>query len=89
MTHGDKLLRVKAIAAISGEPLPFVIHGVQHVFYPPTTLDAWPKDPEGQEDRRSRFVFITKDLDEAAVRKVFEPLLASGPAPAEAFTTGD
>lgn len=89
MTHGDKLLRVKAIAAVKGEPLPFVIHGVQHVFYPPTTLDAWPKSAAGVDDRRSRFVFITKDLDEAAVRKVVDPLLASGPAPAEAFTTQD
>ncbi len=69
--HGDKLLRVKAIVHVAGEPLPFVVHGVQHMFYPPTTLDAWPS-----EDRRSRFVFITRDLDEEAVRTVMTGMFA-------------
>lgn len=69
--HGDKLLRVKGIAHIAGEPLPFVIHGVQHMFYPPTTLDAWPSD-----DRRSKFVFITKDLGEEKVRTVMSGMFA-------------
>lgn len=85
MTHGGNLLRVKAIAAIAGEPLPFVIHGVQHVFYPPATLEAWPD----ADDRRSRFVFITKDLDEAVVRQVLDPILSDGPAPASAFASQD
>jgi G3E family GTPase len=69
--HGHNLLRVKAIANVAGEPLPFVIHGVQHIFYPPTTLEAWPSN-----DRRSRFVFITKDLDEDKIRTVLDGLLA-------------
>jgi G3E family GTPase len=85
MTHGANLLRVKAIVAIEGEPLPFVIHGVQHIFYPPTTLDSWPSS----DDRRSRFVFITKDLEEAHVRKVLEPVFTKTPAPATAFTSAD
>lgn len=68
--HGHALLRVKGIANVVGEPLPFVIHGVQHIFYPPTTLEAWPSD-----DRRSRFVFITKDLDEGKIRTVLDGLL--------------
>ena len=67
MTHGDKLLRIKGIMNIKNEPLPFVVHGVQHIFYPPTTLDAWPSD-----DRRSRLVFITKDLDRARVCEVLD-----------------
>ena len=71
--HGDKLLRLKGIANVAGEPLPFVVHGVQHIFYPPTTLDAWPSD-----DRRSRFVFITKDLNEEMVRAVLDGLFAPG-----------
>ena len=70
-SHGEKLLRVKGIAAVAGEPLPFVVHGVQHVFYPPTTLESWPW-PEGQ----SRLVFITRGLSEDAVRKVIEPLFS-------------
>ena len=69
--HGDKLLRVKGIVHVEGEPLPFVVHGVQHMFYPPTTLDSWPS-----EERRSRFVFITKDLDEEAVRTVMSGMFA-------------
>lgn len=85
MTHGHKLLRVKAIAAIAGEPLPFVIHGVQHVFYPPATLDAWPD----ANDTRSRFVFITKDLSEAVVRQVIEPILSNDTALASAFASPD
>ena len=69
--HGNALLRVKGIANVTSEPLPFVIHGVQHIFYPPTTLEAWPSD-----DRRSRFVFITKDLSEDKVRTLLDGLLA-------------
>jgi len=80
--HGEKLLRVKGIAAVEGEPLPFVIHGVQHIFYPPTTLDKWPSD-----DRRSRFVFITKDLDKVAVESVFGPIFSNAPVPPGAFSS--
>jgi G3E family GTPase len=66
--HGPKLLRVKGIVQIAEDPdRPVVIHGVQHVFHPPATLDAWPDD-----DRRTRMVFITKDLPEGFVRKMFE-----------------
>ncbi len=69
--HGDKLLRLKGIANVAGEPLPFVVHGVQHIFYPPTTQEAWPS-----ADHRSRFVFITKDLNEETVRAVLDGLFA-------------
>ncbi|MGI9426083.1 MAG: CobW family GTP-binding protein [Hyphomicrobiaceae bacterium] len=83
MTHGDKLLRVKGILNVAGEALPFVVHGVQHVFYPPTTLDAWPS-----EDRRSRLIFIVRDLTAAAIQEVLAPLLAPAAETAkEAFYT--
>ena len=78
--HGDKLLRVKGIVHVADEPLPFVVHGVQHMFYPPTTLDAWPS-----QDRCSRFVFITKDLDEATVKTVLDGMFA----PARPLTEAD
>ena len=66
--HGSKLLRVKGIVKIAEDPdRPMVIHGVQHVFHPPATLEAWP-----DEDRRTRMVFITYDLPEGFVRKLFE-----------------
>ena len=70
MTYGSKMLRTKGILNIAGEDQPFVVQGVNHEFYPVETLDAWPSD-----DRRSRLVFITKDLDEATIRTVFKPLL--------------
>jgi len=66
--HGPKLLRVKGIVQLAEDPeRPVVIHGVQHVFHPPATLEAWPDD-----DRRTRMVFITKDLPEGFVKKMFE-----------------
>lgn len=66
--HGPKLLRVKGIVQLAEDPeRPVVIHGVQHVFHPPATLEGWPDD-----DHRTRMVFITKDLPEGFVRKMFE-----------------
>ena len=73
--YGPKLLRVKGILNIKDQPRPFVVHGVQHIFYPPDTLKDW----KG-EDRRSRVVFITKDLPEAAVRRHFKPFVGEASA---------
>ncbi len=57
--RGEEMLRVKGIVAVSDHPdRPIVIHGVQHVFHPPLELDAWPS-----EDRRTRIVFITRDMN--------------------------
>ena len=65
--HGPNLLRVKGIVQLEEYPdKPLVLHGVQHVFHPPTTLPSWPDD-----DRRSRIVFITRDIDEAKIRALF------------------
>jgi G3E family GTPase len=50
---------------VVGEARPVVLHGVQHVMYPPAYLPSWPGD-----DRRSRFVFIVDGLDEAFVAKL-------------------
>jgi G3E family GTPase len=60
--RGENLLRVKGILNIEESETPLVIHGVQHLFHPPVTLPAWP-----DEDRRSRVVFITRDLPKQAV----------------------
>ena len=65
--HGPNLLRVKGLVAVKEEPEhPVVIHGVQHVFHPPVVLDAWP-----DEDRRTRIVFILRDLDESFLRRLW------------------
>ena len=61
-TWGDRLLRVKGVLDVAGESQPLVIHGVHRTFHPPTLLARWPDD-----ERRSRLVFITRDLDRATV----------------------
>ena len=66
--RGDDLLRLKAIVALSDRPdEPVVVHGVQHLFHPPVLLPCWPSD-----DRRTRMVFITRDLPKAAIEKTLD-----------------
>jgi len=68
-THGEKLLRMKAIVALTDRPdRPLVLHGVQSIFHPPVRLPAW---PEGS-DRKTRLVLITRDLSESYVRDLFD-----------------
>src|SRR5262249_5862295 len=69
--HGPKLLRLKGIVRLAETPEePLVIHGVQHVMHPPVRLDRWPDD-----DRRTRIVLITRDLEPAAVTSLFDAFL--------------
>ena len=63
MLKGPDILRVKGILNLVGLAGPLVIHGVQHIFHPAVMLNHWPG-----EDRRSRIVFIGRDLDESALR---------------------
>lgn len=67
--RGPDLLRIKGIVNVIGVDRPMVIHGVQHVFHPPEILEAWPSD-----DRRTRLVMITKDLDQAELVGCFTSL---------------
>ena len=55
--RGDELLRVKGIVNVIGETAPRAMHAVQHTIYPAARLPAWPDD-----DRRTRIVFIVRDL---------------------------
>ena len=75
--RAENLLRFKAIVNLAGEPLPVVLHGVQHVLYPEVRLDAWP-----DADHRSRFVFIVRDLEPEFVAKLLADF--SGAAQAHA-----
>ncbi len=65
--RGENLLRVKGIVNAKDSDKPLVIHGVQHLFHPPVMLPAWP-----DQDRRTRIVFVTRNLAASAV----ETLLA-------------
>ncbi|HLT02573.1 MAG TPA: GTP-binding protein, partial [Geminicoccaceae bacterium] len=62
--HGERVLRVKGILNVPGLATPVVIHGVQHVIHPPAHLEAW-----ADAERRSRIVFIVRDLDPAAIER--------------------
>ena len=56
--HGDRVLRIKGLLNVAGVETPVLINGVQHVVHPPVHLPDWPDD-----DRRSRLVFIVRDMD--------------------------
>jgi G3E family GTPase len=75
--HGPNLLRLKGIVKLKETPdRPVVIHGVQHVFHPAVQLPGWP-----DSDRSTRIVLITRDLDPAAVRRLFDAFIGAGAAP--------
>jgi G3E family GTPase len=68
--HGPNLLRVKGLVCLEEDPShPIVLHGVQHIFHPPERLSVWP-----DADHRTRLVFITKDLGETFVTKLWAAL---------------
>ncbi len=67
---GADLLRMKGIVNVLEDPQrPAVIHGVQHVYHAPVWLPRWPSD-----DRRTRMVFIGRNLRESWVRELIELL---------------
>ena len=69
--HGPKLLRMKGIVRLVEDPEhPLVIHAVQHVLHPPARLPGWP-----DADRRTRLVFITRDLPESFVARMFSAFM--------------
>jgi len=49
---------------------PSVRWWIQHVFHPPASLPGWP-----DEDRRTRLVFITRDIEEQTIRSLFDAFL--------------
>ncbi len=65
--RGPDMLRIKGILNVTGIDQPVAVHGVQHVFHPPAILEKWPSD-----DRRSRLVFIAKDVPEQVIRTMLD-----------------
>jgi G3E family GTPase len=73
MLRGPDLLRVKGIVHVADRPeQPAVVHGVQHIFHPLTWLKEWPS-----AERRSRFVFIVRDVDPSHIRDLMASLTAA------------
>jgi len=56
--HGDRVLRLKGLLNVGAARGPLLVEGVQHVIHVPRHLREWP-----DADRRSRIVFIARDLD--------------------------
>ena len=70
--RGKDLLRVKGIAYTYETDLPVIIQGVQHIFQPPVTLNAWPTN-----ERRSQIVFITRNIEKPMVEQLLYALIKS------------
>jgi G3E family GTPase len=69
--RGADLLRIKGILNVAGSDAPVAIHGIQHLFHPPAVLPGWTG-----EDRRSRIVFITRDLERGWLEQSMAEFLA-------------
>jgi G3E family GTPase len=72
--RGADLLRIKGILNIAGSDAPVAVHGIQHLFHPPAMLPGW-----SGADRRSRIVFITRDLERAWLEQSMAEFLAEPP----------
>jgi G3E family GTPase len=68
---GARVLRLKGLAHIAGEPGPRALHAVQHTLYPSARLASWP-----DADRATRLVFITRDLEEAQAAQILDSFLS-------------
>ncbi len=65
--RGPNLLRIKGIVNVGGRPI--VVQAVQHMFHPLSELPDWPDD-----DRRSRIVFITRDVSREQIERTLDAL---------------
>jgi G3E family GTPase len=72
--RGADLLRVKGFLNVAGCKGPVVVQFVQHIAHPPVELAAWP-----DADRKSRVVFITRDIGEREVRDLLAAVRALAP----------
>lgn len=71
---GPDILRVKGIVHLQGIEMPFVFHGVQHIFDAPVPMKHWPKD-----DRKSRIVVIARDIDKGDLAASLQTLRMRAP----------
>lgn len=69
--RGASLLRVKGLLNVEGRPV--AVHAVQTVIHEPLALAHWP-----DADRRSRLVFITRDMTRAAIEATLDVLRWQG-----------
>jgi G3E family GTPase len=65
--RGANLLRFKGLLNVDGRPI--VVQAVQTIIHEPVELEAWPDD-----DRRSRLVFITRDMERIELERTLDAL---------------
>ncbi len=64
--RSEDLLRVKGLVLVEGQQSrPTVIHGVQSVMHPPTTLKSWPT-----KERATQLVFIGRNLEKQDISRL-------------------
>jgi G3E family GTPase len=78
-TLGDRILRIKGLLNVMGDPQPRIIQCVQKVNYPYSSLEAWPQEAP-YNDRQSRLVFIVNDLPQALVENAFALFCGARPS---------
>ena len=69
--RGADLLLMKGMLNVAGCRGPVAVQVMQHLALPPVELQAW---PDG--DRQSRLTFVTRGIEEAAVRGMFDAVRA-------------
>ena len=67
----DRIVLTKTDVADADGNQPVVVHAVHHMFHPPAKIGKWPG-----EDRRSRLVFIVRDLEKKTMESVMNSYLA-------------
>ncbi len=74
--RGANLLRVKGLLNVEGKPV--AVHAVQTLIHEPVSLAQWP-----DADRRSRLVFITREMDRGDIEATLDMLRLLPSVPAD------
>ena len=74
--RGANLLRVKALLNVEGRPV--AVHAVQTLIHEPISLAQWPDD-----DRRSRLVFIARDMARSEIEATLDILRLKPVSPSD------
>lgn len=74
--RGANLLRMKGLLNVEGRPV--TVHAVQTLIDEPVALEQWP-----DEERRSRLVFITRDMARADIERTLDALGFDAGSPQE------
>jgi G3E family GTPase len=68
--RGERILRLKGLVHVAGEPGPRAVHAVQHTLYPSARLPAWP-----DADHGTRIIVIGRDLEPAEAAGILDSFL--------------